>query len=203
MTIDNTKLIRDYLHFDNPDVFYFVQIWKRRKENPEMDKGVVVIDSFYINSLDSFDKKIPMIKNLCEEHNARAYINLNELSHEKVTYEAISILVNGLKRGNTREWMGVANSACGQVNASKEKLWLIDLDGSDVDKADEIEKYVNSCEPLVDKNTGQEIGNKVVLRVPSKNGMHMMVRTFNKEKFNTVFPNIDIHKNNPTILYVA
>ena len=41
------------------------------------------------------------------------------------------------------------------------------------------------------------------MRVPTKNGLHMLVRTFDKSKFNILFPNIDIHKDNPTILYVA
>ena len=204
MTVDNTELIRSKLTFkDNGDTSYFVQIWKRRKENPEMDTGVIVIDSFYINSLESFDKKLPHIKELCEKNNARAYINMNELSHTKVTYEIVSLLMEGLKKNNSRVWIGVGNKACGKVHASEEKLWLIDLDGDDVAKADEIEKYVNSIPPFVDKETGEPITNKVYMRVPTKNGLHMLVRTFDKSKFNILFPNIDIHKDNPTILYVA
>ena len=203
MTVDNTELIRNHLRFYSDDMFYFVQILKRRKENPEMEKGVKVVDSFYINSIESFDRKLPMIKELCEKHNARAYINLNELSHEKVTYEIISILINGLRNHNYKAWMGAGNSACGQVKAAKEKLWLVDLDGDDVDKIPEITDYINAQPPFVEEDTGDPIVNKVILVVPTKNGKHMMVRPFDKRDFNRKYPNIEIHKDNPTLLYVA
>lgn len=75
MTVDNTELIRSKLTFkDNGDTFYFVQIWKRRKENPEMDTGVIVIDSFYINSLESFDKNFHTSKS-CVRRTTPAHIS--------------------------------------------------------------------------------------------------------------------------------
>ena len=39
--------------------------------------------------------------------------------------------------------------------------------------------------------------------IPTKNGVHLIVeRSFNLQKFKEAFPNIDVHKNNPTVLYV-
>lgn len=202
--VNNVKLIREHLHFDESgDTFYFVQILKRRKENPDMDKGVEVVESFYINSLNSFDRKVPRIIELCNQHNARAYINMNELSHRKVTYEVLSLIAEGMKNDNFRAWMNIGNSACGQTKAAKEKLWLIDLDGDSVQLIDEIHAYINDTPPFVDKKTGEPIGDKLAFCVPTKNGVHMMVRTFDLRDFDVKFPGIDLHKNNPTILYIA
>ena len=39
--------------------------------------------------------------------------------------------------------------------------------------------------------------------IPTKNGIHLIIeRPFNLQQFRTDFLNIDVHKNNPTILYI-
>ena len=43
--IDNYKLIEPHLRWDNPDMFYFIQIFKRRKDNHGMDKDMILIDN--------------------------------------------------------------------------------------------------------------------------------------------------------------
>jgi hypothetical protein len=39
-------------------------------------------------------------------------------------------------------------------------------------------------------------------KVPTKNGIHLITNPFNLNAFKFGFPNIDVHKNNPTILYI-
>ena len=51
MEINNTAKIGTMLSFEKDD-FYFVQVLKRRKDNPEMEKDMVVIDNFYIPDID-------------------------------------------------------------------------------------------------------------------------------------------------------
>ena len=47
----------------------------------------------------------------------------------------------------------------------------------------------------------QPIGNKVKAVIPTLNGSHLITSPFNTEEFMRDYPNFDIHKNNPTILY--
>jgi len=37
--------------------------------------------------------------------------------------------------------------------------------------------------------------------VPTKSGVHIITRPFNLKKFKEKYPNVDVHKDNPTILY--
>jgi len=41
---NNFELINDLLDFTQEDTFYFVQILKRRKENPLLSKSSVVVE---------------------------------------------------------------------------------------------------------------------------------------------------------------
>lgn len=38
--------------------------------------------------------------------------------------------------------------------------------------------------------------------IPTMNGCHLITKPFNLQKFKEKFPEIDVHKNNPTILYI-
>jgi len=46
MSVDNSAKIGTMLSFDKDD-FYFLQILKRRKDNPEMDRDMVVIKKHF------------------------------------------------------------------------------------------------------------------------------------------------------------
>ena len=37
--------------------------------------------------------------------------------------------------------------------------------------------------------------------VPTAHGIHLITRAFNRQKFCEHFPKIDVHTNNPTLLY--
>ena len=58
--IDNSLLIKTILSF-NKDDFYFVQVMKRRKDNPDMEKDMIVIDNFYIGSFEAYDRTVLII----------------------------------------------------------------------------------------------------------------------------------------------
>lgn len=69
--IDNFKQVEKYLGFDNPNDFYFIQIIQRKKEVPELGSNNRLIRSYYINSVESFNKYKDEIIKLCEVFNAR------------------------------------------------------------------------------------------------------------------------------------
>ena len=45
---NNFELIEQLLDFTLPNTFYFIQILKRRKDNPEMKYSESMIDNFYL-----------------------------------------------------------------------------------------------------------------------------------------------------------
>ena len=80
--IDNFDKVKNILKFDDSDKFYFVQIIKRFKDNPNMDKsgnyhaGGEYLDSWKVFSYDELDALKPEIIRLCTKYNARAYITI-------------------------------------------------------------------------------------------------------------------------------
>ena len=72
--MNNFEKIKEILKFENENDFYFLQVLKRRKDNPEMDRDVKVVKSFYIFSQKELDDVTDTIITLCENENARAYI---------------------------------------------------------------------------------------------------------------------------------
>ena len=80
---NNFELIDPLLDFSLPNTFYFVQILKRRKDNPDMKSNETTIDNFYLYGPNDLTKLMPKIMEKCDKNGARAYINLNILDLEK------------------------------------------------------------------------------------------------------------------------
>ena len=81
---------------------------------------------------------------------------------------------------------------CGSYSNESNKKWIIDMDTTE-DFQLRISTILNPIEP---------IGNKVLCKIPTKNGYHLITSPFNVEKFKKLFPEVDIHKDNPTLLYM-
>ena len=45
------------------------------------------------------------------------------------------------------------------------------------------------------------IDTKYITNIPTKSGWHIITTPFNLQQFKEKYPNIDVHKNNPTLLY--
>jgi len=193
--LNNQKLIGEYLKFPDEHKFYFIQILQRKKDNPEQEKSVRCLGNYYVYSKEGLEHMMPEIISLCELNKARAYINPNMLDDISVAFEANEYIAQMLKNG---EWKSVKNAyskACGSChNAGKDKLWLIDLDDDAVDKEEEIREYLKGVQP----NIGED---KVALVVPTRHGKHLLVHPHDPRGFQMRFPNIDVHKDNPTVLY--
>lgn len=144
--------------------------------------------------------KFPEIKNLCDFNNARACINLNRRSFEKIGFQMIRKVAEQVMNKDFRSVRKAYESVCGLHSAEPKdsRKWIIDIDETDFDKVqDLINKItidINSYEPTEDKD-------KIICIIPTKNGIHLITRPFNKETFNLDNPNVDVHKDNPTILY--
>jgi len=137
MELDNFDLIRQHLDFiDTKLDRYVVHILRRPKDIPVGLKNELganeaqrLIKTYYIDSLEYFDRKIPAIKELCRANNARAYIivqpkdnfecllNLGEKIFETIRNKNYSVKPEHLVRQAFCEW-----------HKTRKKQWILDLD---------------------------------------------------------------------------
>lgn len=183
--VDNFDLIRDFLDYDEEN-FYFVQIIKRRKENPEMKKGTSLKRTYTITKKEDFDKIKDSVINTCKFYNARAYIHLNKRSHKKVALQMLKVLADNIYNENYCSSKRIYDHACGVVCSDKNKKWIIDIDSKNEDELKKLEDHL------------KEIEVNIMLRIPTLNGYHYVVNPFNKSKFSLEH---DIHKDNGTLLF--
>lgn len=198
MTIDNFDIIRSHLDFiDTKLDRYVVHILRRPKDLSKELKNTLganesqrLIKTYYIDSLEYFDKKKEAIKELCRANNARAYVivqpkdnfecllNLGEKILETIRNKNYSVKPEHLIRQAYCEW-----------HKTRKKQWILDLDN------DEMTEY------FIDKN-GHPNGSKVWIKeevmkivqdelaacgkdpalayyVPTRNGVHIITPPFN------------------------
>ena len=192
--VDNFKLISDFITFDSEDDFYFMQIMQRAKENPDIGCNNKIIKTYYIRSKKYLNEHESEIKSLCDLFNARAYIHLTKRSFKKTCLLTLNTIAANLLSDTVRGTYKAYNHACGIQYDTKTKKWIIDIDSKDTNEVIRVKNIIHECMP---------VGDKVLLEVPTKNGIHLITTPFNLKEFREVCTDeLDIHKNNPTVLYM-
>ena len=200
MIVDNFNLFKKILNPLN-DEFYFIQILIRGKDG-HTEPGVNgsnknrLIKIYTIKSAEHLARVEPEIKAICNAINGRAYIHPTKRSFDAVARECLKLTTETFLTGNTEGLKGAYSTACGKSYISSDKKFVIDLDDENAsqEKAMEIIDFItHECEPLDQ--------NKFCYRVQTAHGMHLITTPFNTQKFGQQFPDIDVHKNNPTLLY--
>lgn len=190
MKVDNFELIKNkVLEFESTDDFYHCMIMQRSKEV----ENAHIIKQYILREGD-IDKLHDKIIEHCVKNNARAYINPNRKSFHDVTLKTIQELTTCVLNNEYSRVQDKFFSACGQLGTKHKKLWIVDIDTKDEEYIDEVANFINSLEPISDES-------KIVLRVPTKNGMHLLSTPFNIKKFSEQYKDIDVHKNTFTLLY--
>ena len=180
------------------DLYFDVQLIRRGKDNPDTPAANYTFKTYYIDSLELFDRYTDEIKQCCEMFKLRAYISVNvkskiELSKKTLVKYAEMVALEESKK----PWR-----FCDSVNGSlsgKEKRWVIDIDKEDiVNIASLIDIINNFCESKYD--------NPIVCHIPTKTGYHLITHPFNTYKFDVkctergiITP--EIKKNHITLLY--
>ena len=197
--IDNFAKIREHLTFRNPNEFYFLQIIQRKKDGNEglhLRNGYRLIRSYYIYSIEQLDSLEERIKELCESNNARAYINPNVRNAQEVALECIKKYASLVAGNCAFQGNNVWDSTCGSTHARGYKaLWIIDIDVPE--QLDLIKNIILTC---------KHSDSFIMYEVKTVHGFHLVCNGFNSAQFNDEIKNrgldkVDIHKNNPTLLY--
>lgn len=192
--IDNFELIASLLKFPNDDIYYHLQIIRRGKDHPNLPAANRTIKAYFITDVNDLNFYKQEIKDLCKFFEARAYINLAPKSIRKTTMLQLKYLAQRTYEDDFQKIWKSWNTCAVKIKG-EESRWVVDIDFS-LEKMIywwDIKEYINEkCEP---------VGNKIISIIPTKNGNHLITIPFNIKQFKEKYPDIDVHKNNPTLLY--
>lgn len=201
MIVDNFNIFKKIINPLNEDEFYFIQILIRGKDG-HTESGINgnnknrLIKFYTIKSAEHLEKVENEIKVICNAVNGRAYIHPTKRSFKAVSKECLRVTTEMFLSENNMGLKGAYSTACGKSYITADKKFVVDLDGENAsqEKINEVIDYMtNECEPLNQ--------NKFCYSVPTAHGVHLITTPFNTAKFSQRFPDIDVHKNNPTLLY--
>jgi hypothetical protein len=155
LKVDNFDKFAKILRLDDSDLFYFVEVIQRKKDNPtvsfhkngtDMSSNTRYIKTYSIGSAEELLSLKDEIISLCEQNNARAYMSINPRSKKMVDNYVQHCKSKGMFRG--REW----EHAAGQHKERNDKMnnWeelrpygLIDMDIPDEAAQKKLEKILD------------------------------------------------------------
>lgn len=186
--VDNIELIRKTLKFDKSGKFYYISIIQRNKDGIKVASShdsCRRIRTFYVFSLEEFDKITPFIKEICDKINARCYIELNRKDIFQCQLECIKRLAECIEHHTTKSRTIMDSVVAGAP--SRDKLWMIDCDTHDDYIIYDIIEYVKNY-----SGTYYSI-------IPTVNGYHIITSRFDHRDFK--FEDCEIKRNAFTLLY--
>jgi hypothetical protein len=193
--IDNIELIKPLLNFSEPGDFYYCLILKRKKDQPEGERdnhqSVRTIKTYCVESIEYLEKRYDEIKQLCEMFKARAYIHVQKQNHRDVSLNMMVALAQKIQDGNHKQ-QGLFDSVVGQIK-TLEKNWVVDIDLKDRLFCEDVAEFINTLKPE---------GDKIKTAIPTKNGYHLITKRFDVKTFSEIYPEIQIQKKNPTLLFL-
>lgn len=192
--IDNIEIIKSLLNFENEGDFYMLYVFKRKKDqttDKSNHQSVRTIKTYCIESVNHLEERYDEIKQLCEMFKARAYIHVQKQNHKDVSLNMMVTLAQRIQNGQHKQ-KGLFDSVVGQLK-TLEKRWIIDIDSKENGIENLISNEIHMLRPE---------GPKVEAIIPTKNGFHLITKRFDVMEFKKLYPEIDIQKKNPTLLYL-
>ena len=192
--INNLDIVKSLLNFTEVGDFYFLLILIRKKDQPEGEKdnhqSVRTIKTYCIESIEHLERRYDEIKQLCEMFKARAYIHVQKQNHKDVSLNMMIELAKKIQSGSMNQ-KNLFDSVVGQIQ-THEKRWIVDLDTKDEGELKRMTTVINATRPE---------GEKIECIIPTKNGYHFITSKFDVQMFKSLYPDVDIAKKNPTLLY--
>ena len=197
--VDNFNIFAPW--FDNlsdQGDFYFVQVIQRKKECNIGSNNNVIKDYHFFDKKSFLNKKEEIVT-LCKTFNARAYFWINPRNCKQVQYEIIREALEAIEL-ETHKLFKCVSKAIGRKRCNRYKSkWILDFDTKDWSLINKYLEIVYKCRPD---------GIKVNTFIKTINGIHVITDPFDLGQFKqelaiAKLDNIDIHKDNPTILYYS
>ena len=220
MTVNNFDLIKTLLKFEDKDDFYFLQIIQRKKDGnqvPSANSGYRTIKTYYIRSIEDFERRRPAIIQLCEQNHARAYINLNVRNAKEVALTAAKAYIDLVREDRCEQGHRVYDHACGVTpKAGIKKKWIVDIDDLSPEEVDVICNKICRCRSAYPmENPYADIYDNIIARIPTAHGVHIITHGFDAKMFRDILEQTivldltkeqikeitTVKKDNPTLLY--
>jgi hypothetical protein len=187
--VDNINAIRNTLEFDNPEEFYYISIMQRNKDGVKVagsHDSARRIRTFYVFTLEDFDKVTDFIKEICDKLNARCYIEMNRKNIFQCQLECIKRLAECIEHRTTKSRAIMDSVVAGAP--SRDKLWMIDCDGK------------NPGDPIIDEiiEYVENHHGKHYAVLPTVSGCHIITSRFDPRFFQ--FEDCELKRNAFTLL---
>lgn len=195
MQINNFNKIVRYIPVIKSDKFMFLQIIRRNKDNKELKFNIHTLYTRFVYTQQELIELMPMIISICESMNARAYINISLKSNNKLQNEVSKKFINNIIDNNYYfEPIKVLSSIAGKLKGENtNKYWLLDLDNCGENALTENQKNHIKEWAIAE--------NIYVDEFPTPNGVHVVVKPFNKLKcYLANLPKFDIHENSAGVI---
>lgn len=207
--VNNFKNITqaELFNIKNEGDFYFIQIFQRRKDNPDLEHGVIRIKSYCVYKWEELDELMPRIIKYCEDYNARAYLRLNKQNATDVTLRCIEQLTKNLREGNQNKGRKVWDSVSGQ--GGSRDYWVLDIDKEHLDHNPDLLEEIHM---ILWQHFAEKRGfTPNMVENPTKTGIHLIVPPFdarimdviNRQFRDAKISNIQIQKDANTLLYTT
>jgi len=188
--VDNIKSLRSTLEFDNPEEFYYISIMQRNKDGVKVagsHDNARRIRTFYVFTLEDFNKVTDFIKEICDKLNARCYIEMNRKNIFQCQLECIKRLAECIEHRTTKSRAIMDSVVAGAP--SRDKLWMIDCDGK------------NPGDPIIDEiiEYVENHHGKHYAVLPTVSGCHIITSRFDPRFFQ--FEDCELKRNAFTLLY--
>lgn len=199
MTIDNFNVVAPW--FDNlsdQGDFYFVQVIQRKKECNIGSNNNIIKDYYFFDEKSFLNKKEEIVT-LCKTFNARAYFWVNPRNCKQIQYEIIREALEAIECNSKKLFKCVSKAIGQRKNTNYKSKWILDFDTKDWGLINKYLEVIYRCRPD---------GVKVNTFIKTVNGIHVITDPFDLEQFKqkvaiAKLDNMDIHKDNPTVLYYS
>lgn len=186
--IDNINTLLPILTWENKDNFYFIQVIKRRKDNPGLRRDMKRISEYFIYSEGELLGTYSQIKAEADLNNARVYMHLRPRNAPRVAIKTINFITEYIASNAHKSAKKAYTRACGKNPVENIKIFMIDAD-VDMDKAMDIKVWLGLT------------GAVILAVLPTVTGYHFITRPFRLDTFCKAFPGIKVYKDSPTLLY--
>lgn len=204
---DNFELCKQYIteSFKNStlpedDMYFVVELIRRGKDNPNGPAANYHFKNYYIRKPEDLDKYRDEIIQLCDMFRMRAYASVNYKSFRQVSLDTMAELARRVANNDFKKNYNVYESCSGSYCHSENKRWVIDLDDCKLNdtKVRKVFEILDNVKPYD--------AYKVIAQFPTKSGVHLITRPFDRHEFDLVCDGAigetpDIKKNHLTLLY--
>ena len=198
--IDNFNIFSSWFeNLTHQGDFFFVQVIQRMKDC-NINTNYNVIKNYCFFDKETFLEKKEEIIILCKAFNARAYFWVNPRNCKEVQYELIREALESVELGTNKLYTCISKAIGHKRSSHYKAVWILDFDTKDTEL---ITKYLDIA--MGCKHSGSGL---VFDLIPTVNGYHALTKGFDLKQFNqqldiAKLESIDIHKDNPTVLYYS